>query len=317
MQPSTAQLEVAYLRTAFLKPDPRNPRVHSDKQVRQIAKSIESFGFNVPLLIDDEQKVIAGHGRLLAARKLGWDTVPAIRLSHLTESQRAAFLIADNRLTENSSWDERMLGEQLKILSELELDFDLEAIGFEVPEIDLLIDGLNTVPEADPDDRLPEISGSAVTLDGDLWQLGKHRVLCGNALITADYDRLMGGAKADLVITDPPYNVVIDGHATGNGSTHHREFAMASGEMNSTEFTNFLRKAMSTARDHSAIGSLAYYFMDWRHMTEILSAGQEVYTDLLNLCVWAKSNGGMGSFYRSAHELVFGTICARSAPRAE
>ena len=151
MQLSTTPLEVTYLRTTSLKPDPRNPRVHSDKQVRQIAQSIESFGFNVPLLIDDEQKVIAGHGRLLAARRLGWETVPAIRLSHLTESQRMAFLIADNRLTENSSWDERMLGEQLKILSELELDFDLEAIGFEVPEIDLLIDGLNTAPEADPD----------------------------------------------------------------------------------------------------------------------------------------------------------------------
>ena len=216
MQSTTAQLEVTYLRTTSLKPDPRNPRVHSDKQVRQIAQSIESFGFNVPLLIDDQQKVIAGHGRLLAARKMGWDTVPAIKLSHLTESQRMAFLIADNRLTENSSWDERMLGEQLKILSELELDFDLEAIGFEVPEIDLLIDGLNTVPEADPDDRLPEISESAVTVSGDLWQLGKHRVLCGNSLVAASYERLMDGAKADLVITDPPYNVVIDGHATGN-----------------------------------------------------------------------------------------------------
>jgi hypothetical protein len=145
MQSSTTPLEITYLRTTSLKPDPRNPRVHSDKQVRQIAQSIESFGFNVPLLIDDQQKVIAGHGRLLAARKMGWDTVPAIKLSHLTESQRMAFLIADNRLTENSSWDERMLGEQLKILSELNLDFDLEAIGFEVPEIDLLIDGLNTV----------------------------------------------------------------------------------------------------------------------------------------------------------------------------
>jgi ParB-like chromosome segregation protein Spo0J len=182
MQMSTTPLEVTYLRTTSLKPGPRNPRVHSDKQVRQIAQSVESFGFNVPLLIDDELKVIAGHGRLLAARKLGWDTVPAIRLSHLTESQRMAFLIADNRLTENSSWDERMLGEQLKILSELELDFDLEAIGFEVPEIDLLVEGLNTVSEAD--DRLPEISGSAVTVSGDLWQLGKHRILCDNSLVT-------------------------------------------------------------------------------------------------------------------------------------
>lgn len=220
-------------------------------------------------MIDDEQKVIAGHGRLLAARKLGWDTVPAIRLSHLTEPQRMAFLITDNRSTENSSWDERMLGEQLKILSELELDFDLEAIGFEVPEIDLLIDGLNTVPEADPDDRLPEISESAVTVTGHLWQLGKHRVLCDNSLVTASYERLMDGAKADVVITDPPCNVVIHGHATGNGSTQRREFGMAAGEMSSAEFIDFLRKAMIAARNHSATGSLAYYFMDWQHMTEI------------------------------------------------
>ena len=293
MQLSKTPLEVTYLRTTSLKPDPRNPRVHTDKQVRQIAQSIESFGFNVPLLIDDQQQVIAGHGRLMAARKMGWDTVPTIKLGHLTESQRMAFLIADNKLTENAFWNERMLGEQLKILSELELDFDLEAIGFEVPEIDLLIDGLNTVPEADPDDRLPEISDSAVTVPGDLWQMGKHRVLCGNSLTTDSYERLMRGERADLVITDPPYNVVIDGHASGNGAIHHREFAMASGEMSSTEFTDFLRNAMIAARDHSAT------------MTEILSAGQEVYTELLNLCVWAKTNGGMGNFYRSAHELVF------------
>ena len=187
----------------------------------------------------------------------------------------------------------------------MELGFDLEAIGFEVPEIDLLIDGRNTVPEADPDDQLPQISETAITVPGDLWQLGKHCVLCGNSLITADYDRLMDGAKADLVISDPPYNVVIDGHVSGLGKTRHREFGMASGEMNSTEFTDFLRKAMTAARDHSATGALAYYFMDWRHMTEILSAGQQVYTELLNLCVWANNNGGMGSFYRSAHELVF------------
>src|ERR1700712_119399 len=176
MHSSTTPLEVTYLRTTSLKPDPRNPRVHSDKQVRQIAQSIESFRFNVSLLIDDQQKVIAGHGRLLAACKMAWDTVPAIKLSHLTESQRMAFLIADNRLTENSSWDERMLGEQLKILSELNLDFDLEAIGFEVPEIDLLIDGLSTVPETDPDDDFAVITTTPVTVDGDLWQLGKHRV---------------------------------------------------------------------------------------------------------------------------------------------
>jgi DNA modification methylase len=305
MPSSTTALEVTYLPTTSLKPHPQNPRVHTDKQVGQIAQSIEAFGFNVPILVDDRQNVVAGHGRLLAARKLGWNTIPVIKLKHLTESQYSAFLIADNRLTENSSWDERLLGEQLKVLSELELDFDLEITGFEMAEIDVLIDGLETLNEPDPDDRLPAIETSAVSVSGDLWQLGKHRVLCGNALIPENYERLMDGAKADLLIADPPYNVAIDGHASGLGKVRHREFAMASGEMSSAEFTEFLRKAMMLSRQSSQPGSLAYYFMDFRHMKQILSAGADVYGELMNLCVWAKNNAGMGSFYRSAHELIF------------
>jgi DNA modification methylase len=305
MQTSTAALKVIYLPTTSLKPHPQNPRVHSDKQVHQIAQSIETFGFNVPILVDDRQNVVAGHGRLLAAQKLGWRTVPVIELSHLSESQYKAFLIADNRLTENSSWDEQLLGEQLKVLSELELDFDLEVIGFETAEIDVLIDGLETISAPDPDDRLPALESSAVTVSGDLWQLGKHRLLCGDSLVSENYERLMNGAKADLVITDPPYNVVIDGHASGLGKVHHREFAMASGEMSAGEFTEFLGKAMALSMLVSQPGSLAYYFMDWRHMRQILVAGLVVYGEPKNLCVWAKNNGGMGSFYRSAHELIF------------
>jgi DNA modification methylase len=305
MQTSTAALKVIYLPTTSLKPHPQNPRVHSDKQVHQIAQSIETFGFNVPILVDDRQNVVAGHGRLLAAQKLGWKTVPVIELSHLSESQYKAFLIADNRLTENSSWDEQLLGEQLKVLSELELDFDLEVIGFETAEIDVLIDGLETISAPDPDDRLPPLESSAVTVSGDLWQLGKHRVLCGDSLVSENYERLMNGAKADLVITDPPYNVVVDGHASGLGKVHHREFAMASGEMSAGEFTEFLGKAMALSMLVSQPGSLAYYFMDWRHMRQILAAGLVVSGEPKNLCVWAKNNGGMGSFYRSAHELIF------------
>src|SRR5580700_2874534 len=198
MLSSTAALKVIYLPTTSLKPHPQNPRVHSDKQIGQIAQSIEAFGFNVPILVDDRQNVVAGHGRMLAARRLGWNTVPVIKLNHLTESQYSAFLIADNRLTENSSWDEQLLGEQLKVLSELELDFDLEVTGFEIAEIDVLIDGLETLNEPDPDDRLPAIETSAVSVSGDLWQLDKHRVLCGNALTTENYTRLTDGTKADL-----------------------------------------------------------------------------------------------------------------------
>ncbi|MGO9325179.1 MAG: site-specific DNA-methyltransferase [Terracidiphilus sp.] len=304
MAPSTAALEVTYLPTTSLKPHPQNPRVHTYKQVHQIAHSIRAFGFNVPLLVDDRLHVVAGHGRLLAAQELGWKTVPVIKLTHLSETQYKAFLIADNRLTQNSSWDDRLLGEQLKALSESELNFDLEVTGFETAEIDVLIDGLETINEPDPDDRLPAIEASTVSAPGDLWQLGKHRVLCGDSLVLESYDRLMDGAKADLVITDPPYNVVIDGHASGLGRTRHREFAMGSGEMTDGEFSAFLGKVMALSMLNSQPGSLAYYFMDWRHLWEILGAGLVAYGEPMNLCVWAKSNAGMGSFYRSAHELI-------------
>jgi DNA modification methylase len=305
MRSLTVPLEVTYLPTKTLRPHPQNPRVHREKQIDQIAQSIKTFGFNVPILVDDRENIVAGHGRLLAAQKLGWSSVPVIKLNHLSESQYKAFLIADNRLTENSTWDERLLGEQLKVLSELELDFDLEVIGFETAEIDVLIDKLETINEPDPDDQLPAIETSAVSVTGDLWQLGKHRVLCGNSLILENYDRLLDGVKADLVITDPPYNVVIDGHASGLGKVHHREFAMASGEMSAADFAGFLGNAMAICMLNSQPGSLAYYFMDWRHISEILTAGLCVYGKPMNLCVWSKNNGGMGSFYRSAHELIF------------
>jgi DNA modification methylase len=305
MQSFTAELEVTYLPVTSLHPNPQNPRVHTYKQVHQIAHSIKAFGFNVPILVDDRLNVVAGHGRLLAAQQLGWKTVPCIKLNHLSEAQYKAFLIADNRLTENSSWNDQLLGEQLKALSELELDFDLEVTGFETPEIDVLIDGLEAVSEPDPDNQLPANETSAVSATGDLWQLGKHRVLCANSLVLENYDRLMNGAKADLVITDPPYNVVIDGHASGLGRTRHREFAMASGEMTDGEFTEFLGKVMALSMLSSQQGSLAYYFMDFRHIRQIVAAGLFVYGDPKNLCVWVKNNAGMGSFYRSQHELIF------------
>jgi DNA modification methylase len=191
------------------------------------------------------------------------------------------------------------------VLSELELNFDLEVIGFETAQIDVLIDGLQIMNEPDPEDRLPAIETSAVSERGDLWQLGKHRALCGDSLVSENYQRLLDSAKAELVFTDPPYNVVIDGHASGLGKVRHREFAMASGEMGAGEFTEFLRKAMTLSNQVTQSGSLAYYFMDWRHMQEILAAAMEVYGKPMNVCVWAKNNGGMGSFYRSAHELIF------------
>jgi DNA modification methylase len=217
-------------------------------------------------------------------------------------------MIADNRLTENSVWDDRLLAEQLKDLAVLDLDFSLEATGFEMGEIDLRIESLTSEAEEedDPADAIPAATNvPAVSRAGDLWVLGQHRVFCGSALDESSYETLMGKKKAAMVFTDPPYNVPIEGNVSGLGAIHHREFAMASGEMNEAEFTGFLLRSCSLLASHSASGSIHFICMDWRHMAEVLSAGRQAYTELKNLCVWAKDNAGMGSFYRSQHELVF------------
>jgi DNA modification methylase len=290
-----------------LKPNPANPRHHSKKQIQQIAASIDAFGFNVPILIDREGNVVAGHGRLWACRELGWTEVPTLCLDHLSPEQARAFMIADNKLTENADWNDRLLAQQLKDLSLLGLDFSLEITGFEMGEIDLRIASLEDVPEpdADPADILPEaIAGPPISRIGDLWELGRHRVLCGNALDPAAFAVLMGEERAAIVFTDPPYNVEIHGHASGLGAIRHRPFPMASGEMDKTEFTAFLRRACENLAAFSADGSIHYLCMDWRHLEELLTAGQNVYSELKNLCVWVKDNGGMGSLYRSRHELV-------------
>jgi len=291
-----------------LKPDPTNARQHSKKQIRQIANSIKAFGFNVPILVDRYDNVIAGHGRLLACRELGMTEVPTLCLEHLTEAQIRAFMIADNRLTEISTWDEQMLAEQLQELSLLDLDFDIEVTGFEMGEIDLRIASLEdeAEPGEDPADALPELPARPpISKRGDLWNLGRHRVLCGNALDRADFAALMGEEQAVSVFTDPPYNVPIHGHASGLGSIHHRPFPMASGEMDTAEFTAFLRQVCLNLAAFSTEGSLHYICMDWRHLGELLAAGRDAYGELKNLCVWIKDNGGMGSLYRSRHELIF------------
>jgi DNA modification methylase len=303
---SNDRLSITYLPVGELKLDPRNPRLHTPRQIRQIARSIEVFGFNVPVLIDATRKVVAGHGRILACKLLGWSEVPTISLEHLSEVQAKAFMIADNRLTEISEWDERLLAEQLKELSVLDLDFSLDVTGFDIGEIDLRIESLNSTSEADQADDLTSIpTGPRVSRAGDLWLLGEHRVYCASALDAASYATLLDGEQADLIFTDPPYNVRIEDNVSGLGRVRHREFAMASGEMTQGEFTDFLTRALSLHVRHSAQGSLHFICMDWRHIEELLAAGRAVYSELKNLCVWAKDNGGMGALYRSQHELVF------------
>jgi DNA methylase/ParB-like nuclease domain len=291
-----------------LKPDPTNARRHSKKQIRQIANSINAFGFNVPILIDRDGNVIAGHGRLLAARDLGMTEVPTLCLDHLTPAQARVFMIADNRLTEIATWDDQLLAQQLKDLSLIGLDFSLELTGFEMAEIDLRIASLEDVADQadDPADAVPDVpAGPAVTKIGDLWLLDRHRLSCGSALDTAAFAALMGEKRAAMAFIDPPYNVPIDGHASGLGAIHHRPFPMASGEMNRSEFTAFLGDAFRNLAAFSVDGALHFICMDWRHVEELLAAGRDAYGGLKNLCVWVKHNAGMGSLYRSQHELVF------------
>jgi DNA modification methylase len=304
---SGRKLSIQYRSIGELRLNPRNQRLHTAKQIEQIAASIRTFGFNVPVLVDAKLNVIAGHGRVAAARVLGIDRVPTLQLEHLSPHQQQAFAIADNQLSENAEWNERLLGEQLKILAEAELDFSLEVTGFEMGEIDLFIEGLTPAVdgEQDPADELPEPSPVQVSQAGDVWQAGRHRVLCGDALDPHSYSRVMDGRRADVVFTDPPYNLRIEGHVSGNGRVHHREFAMASGEMSEAEFTTFLTRVCTQMVRHSRAGSLHFICMDWRHMGELLQAGKQTYSELKNLCVWVKDNGGMGSLYRSQHELVF------------
>jgi hypothetical protein len=290
-----------------LRPDPRNPRKHSREQIRAIARSIESFGFNAPVLVNKEGQIIAGHGRYEAAKVLGYPKIPVIRLDHLNEAQSRAYMLADNKLTDRSSWEDATLAVHLKELSELALEFEIEATGFEPPEIDFRIQSLEEADIGEKADEFQLASGPAVSAQGGLWFLGDHRVYCGSALDTNAYKNLFEGEdrRATAVFTDPPYNVAIDGHATGNGRITHREFPMASGEMSETEFTDFLKGSFTHIAARGIAGALIYVCMDWRHMMELHSAGQAAEWDLVNLCVWAKSNGGMGSLYRSRHELIF------------
>jgi DNA modification methylase len=302
------RLEIVYRAIDEMKPDPANARQHSKEQIRKLANSIQTFGFNVPVLVDAALNVIAGHCRLAACRALGLAEVPTLCLDHLSPAQLRAFMISDNRLTELAQWDDRLLAQQLKDLSLLGLDFSLEVTGFEIAEIDLRIASLEDLsePDDDPADALPEFPANPpLSKIGDLWMLGNHRVLCGSALDAAAFAALMGDERAAMIFTDPPYNVPIDGHASGLGAIHHRSFPMASGEMDRTEFTAFLGRACRNLAAFSVDGSLHYLCMDWRHIEELLAAGRDVYDALKNLCIWVKDNGGMGSLYRSRHELIF------------
>ena len=296
---------LTYRAVSELRPDLRNLRKHSRAQLSAIARSINSFGFNAPILVDKNDQVVAGHGRLEAARSLGLDRVPVVKLNNLSEAQAKAYMLADNKLTDRSSWDDGLLAIHLKELSEIASEFEIEVTGFEIPEIDLLIQGIDDQEDMDEADGFTVTQAPAVSKLGDLWTLGNHRIFCGNALDATAYAALLGDEQASAVFTDPPYNARIKGNVSGLGKVQHREFVMASGEMTDGQFASFLSQAPGHCKSWTTAGALIYAAMDWRRTAAMEFARSANALDLVNLCVWVKSNGGMGAFYRSRHELIF------------
>lgn len=304
-------LNIEQIEIASIQPHPDNPRTHPKKQIRQIAESIKAFGYRMPVLVDQDTRLICGHARVEACKLIGMELVPALRVTDLSDAQVRALMIADNRLTEVSAWDDQLLGENLKILSDLELDFDIESIGFDYGEIDQRILAIEDIrqDEDDASDEAPDPDDVApVTQPGDLWILDEgesgHRVLCADSTDRASYRRLLGVRRAAMIFTDPPYN--LPARAIGQVCAgEHGNFEMGAGEMTPEQFTGFLGGVMEQLCEASEPGSIHYLCMDWRHAPEMLAAGLDRYTNFKNLCVWVKNRPGMGTFYRSQHELVF------------
>ena len=277
-------------------------RKHPEKQLKKLKNAIATFGIVTPLVTDQHGNVYAGTARLEALKRLGVAKVPVLENSHLSEAQLRAYALADNRIAEDACWDETLLKVELSYLIDCDVEIDLDSTGFEAAEIDsLLIVESMTAEPGEP--AMPE-DESVVTQPGDIWNLDQHRVMCGSSLCAEQMSQLMSGAIAQQHLSDPPYNVPTQGHISIGDGAAHGDFAMAAGEMSSEEFTEFLKKALIVLANACAPGSLHYIFMDWRHLRELLEAVDGVFSQQINLCVWAKTNGGMGSFYRSQHELV-------------
>jgi DNA modification methylase len=286
-----------------LKPLGRETRTHPPSQIRKLQASLQEFGFVLPIVIDVECRVIAGWALVAAAKRLGLAEVPAVTITDLDEAKLRILRLALNRLGEDSGWDLDALKLEFSDILEISSDIDLCISGFEMAEIDAAIGGAGN----DEEDDLPplEATSTPVTQPGDLWLLGEHRVLCADALIADSYARLLEDERAQMVFTDPPWNVSITGHLSTLGAVKHKNFAMGCGEMSAKEFETFLHTALGHAAAYSVDGSVHYVCMHWSKIRELLDATADLYSDTLNLCVWSKTNGGMGSLYRSRHEFVF------------
>ena len=303
------KLIVTNFQTTSLVPYENNAKIHNNKQIKQIMESIKEFNFTNPILIDENNVILAGHGRFFAAQKLKLKEVPVIKLDYLSEAQKKAYRIADNKLTENGNWNYDVLKLEFCELEKLNLDFSLDITGFEMAQIDVILDADNSKKESNISKKLNTVpyilEKDIVSKNGDIWLLGNHKIICGNSLEKEVFERLFEYKQADMIFTFLPYNLKVDGQICRVRKKHYKEFAMASGEMNSEEFKNFLYKSFSLLKEFSKNGSLHYICMDWRHVAEIINAGTNIFDEFKNLCIWNKDNAGMGSFYRSKHELIF------------
>ena len=305
-EPTPRFARIEYIAPGDLTPYDRNARKHPKKQIQRLAESIRTFGFNAPVLINTHNVLLAGHGRVEAAKLLALEEIPCLRLEHMTEEEQRGYLLADNRIAEGATWDEAMLAAELSELLKLpDLSFDIGVIGFSIVEVDTLIEGQAPEEPNNPaDDVVPDLAAQRVRA-GDVWQMGAHRLICGDARDLGVIATLMDGGLARMVFTDPPYNVRIDGHVGNSGRTQHPEFVMASGEMTQDAFTDFLAQSFQAMATHSLDGAIHLICMDWRHQREVLNAGDSAYSELKNLIVWVKDNGGMGTFYRSRYEMIY------------
>jgi DNA modification methylase len=301
-----AELAIAYWPVANVRPSPRNARTHSKKQIALIVKSIRRFRMVTSIGVSKDGEIIYGHARYAAALEAGLEEVPVVVLDHLSPDEIRAYMLADNQLALQAGWDNELLALELKELEAL--DFSLPDLGFELPELDALFEDLEAAQTDGTDaieDNIPAEGKTAVTKPGDVWQLGNHKLGCGDARDPEVYAKLLGDEEVGVVFSDPPYNVAIEDNVSGLGRVRHKDFAMASGEMSSDEFVKFLEDSFKPAAAACRDGAIAYVCMDWRHMTELHIAGLRVFDELKNVCIWNKKNAGMGTFYRSKFEMVF------------
>jgi DNA modification methylase len=298
---------VEMLSPSALRPAKRNARTHNKAQEEAVANSLTHFGVIKPVVIDEHCRVVAGHVVWRAAKKLALKRIPVIRVSYLSETELRAYALADNQLATKSAWDIEILSLELGELELAlpEIGLDLSITGFEPAEVDAVFDTLADAAADPADEALEPADGPAVSFNGALFELGRHRLMVGDARNDADYARLMQGEVAEMGIHDPPYNVRIQNNVGGRGRIKRREFVCASGEMTTGQFETFLEDTLRRCAQHSIDGAIHYVFMDWRHVGELLAAGAKAFDELKNMCVWVKNNAGQGSFYRSEHELIF------------